>query len=405
MGRKPADAERRSRMAKKALTLSLLTLVLPLALAWSSGRQEAQPAPAVAPAATSAGKEDWNAIYAAAKGEGKVVIYSLSSRIFDAVDSFQAQYPGIEVEASDMTGNDQIDKLTREQAAGVFNADVLMLANGPTMMNEILPQGLVKNYVPQTLVDGKLTSDVVPAQFREPLLVHSLESKVVFYNFEKYPQSPVDTLWDLTRPEWKGKVQMKDPMLTEENLNLLQTIVQRADEMAQAYQKEFGKPIELSPGVKNAGYEFIQRLVRNGLVLTTSDGSASKAVGTAGQSDPPLGFCVASSKIRDNDNGQKLGIAWEAAPKVGITKENYLVMANKAPHPNAAKLMIRWLLGDANGAKGFEPWQVPGQWSCRSDVKPLLDIGLQDLKTCTWYVDYKWVYENGLEVRDFWMGL
>jgi iron(III) transport system substrate-binding protein len=390
---------------KRLLSVTLVVLLLPLAAIWAGGKQEptqAAPQPAAAAAAT---QEDWTLIYQAAKAEGKVVVYSLSSRIPEAVESFKAQYPEIQVEAADMTGNDQIDKLTREQAAGVFNADVLNLANGPTMFNEMLPQGLVVNYVPQTLVDGKASKDVIPAQFREPLLVHSLEAKVVFYNFEKYPQSPVDTLWDLTRPEWKGKVQMKDPMLTEENLNQLQTIVQHADEMAQAYQKEFGKPIELSPGVKNAGYEFIYRLVKNGLVLTTSDGTASKAVGTAGQSDPPLAFCNASSKMRDNEKGQKLAVPWALAPKVGITKENYLVMANKAPHPNAAKLMIQWLIGDANGAKGFAPWQVPGQWSSRTDVKPLLDIKLADLAKYTWYVDYKWVYDKGLEVRDFWMGL
>jgi iron(III) transport system substrate-binding protein len=43
--------------------------------------------------------EDWQAIYEAAKAEGKVVIYSLSSRIYQVVDAFKAAYPGIEVEA------------------------------------------------------------------------------------------------------------------------------------------------------------------------------------------------------------------------------------------------------------------------------------------------------------------
>jgi hypothetical protein len=33
--------------------------------------------------------EDWQAIYDAAKAEGKVVIYSLSSRIYQVVDAFK----------------------------------------------------------------------------------------------------------------------------------------------------------------------------------------------------------------------------------------------------------------------------------------------------------------------------
>jgi len=283
--------------------------------------------------------------------------------------------------------------------------DVLNLANGPTLFNELLPQGLVTNYVPQVLVDGKATEEIIPAEFREPLLVQTVESKVVFYNFQTYPEPPVDTLWDLTRLEWKGKVQMKDPMLTEENMNLLRTVVQNADQMAKAYEQEFGKPIELSPGIENAGYEFILRLVNNDLVLTTSDGNAAKAVGAADQSDPPLTLSVASSKMRYNEKGMKLAIAWQLQPKVGITKRNFLVMANNAPHPNAAKMLVRWLLGDAEGGAGMKPWLVPGQWPSRNDVKPVLDANLSDLGNYTWYIDYKYVYEKGLEVRDFWLSL
>lgn len=350
--------------------------------------------------------ENWDEIYKAAKSEGKVVIYSLSSRIFKAVKAFKEKYPGIEVEASDMRGNDQIEKLTREQAAGIYNVDVLFLANGPTLVNELLPNGLIKNYVPETLLGGQNAKDVIPQNFREPLLVHTIESKVVFYNFEAYSTAPVDTLWDLTRPEWRGKVQMKDPMLTEENMNLLMTIVQHADIMAKAYEQEFGEPIQLSEGVKNAGYEFIQRLVKNNLVLTSSDGTAAKAVGAPGQAKPPLTLSVASSKMRDNKRkGLKLAIAWDLNPKVGISKRNYIVMANKAPHPNAAKLLIQWMLGDEKGGKGMKPWFVAGQWPSREDVKPKIDITLSDLNRYTWFIDYKFVYKEGLTVRDFWMGL
>ncbi len=350
-------------------------------------------------------KEDWDAIYKAAKAEKKVVVYSLSSRIFKAVKSFKKKYPGIEIEASDMRGNDQIEKLTREQAAGLYNVDVMFLANGPTLVNELLPKGMIKNYVPETLLGGQASKDVIPEKFRRPLLVHSIESKVVFYNFEAYSKAPIDSLWDLTRPEWLGKVQMKDPMLTEENMNFIMTIVQHADLMAKTYQQEFGKPIKLSSGSKNAGYEFIRRLVKNKLVLTSSDGSAAKAVGAPGQTKPPLTLSVSSSKLRYNKKGMKLAIAWNVSPKVGISKTNYVIMANKAPHPNAAKLFIRWLLGDIKGGKGMKPWFVQGQWASRADVKAPIDITLSDLDRYTWFIDYKFVYEKGLEVRDFWMGL
>jgi iron(III) transport system substrate-binding protein len=107
------------------------------------------------------------------------------------------------------------------------------------------------------------------------------------------------------------------------------------------------------------------------IVLTSSDGNVSDAVGAPGQTFAPIGLCVASSKIRDNAKGKKLAIAWDVEPKFGIHKGNYLLIANNAPHPNAAKLLIRYLLGDAEGGKGMQPFYVPGQWPSRSDVKPL----------------------------------
>lgn len=397
------------RQMKKLFLLTLLIL-FSIGMLWAGGNQEAGTAPAEPAAAAEAPAqpevEDWDTIYEAAKTEGKVVIYSLSSRIFDAVEGFIEKYPGVEVEAIDMTGNEQVDKLTREQAAGVYNVDVLQLANGPTVLKELLPKGLLVNYIPQTLIDGVPTKDVIAKEFREPMLVHSLESKVVFYNTQTYPEAPVDTLWDLTKPEWRGRVQIKDPMLTEENLNFLQTVVQHADQMADAYEKEFGKPIELSRGIENAGYEFIKRLVDNDVVLTTSDGDAAKAVGAPDQDNPPLTLSVASSKLRYNDSkGTKLGVAWKVKPMVGITKTNHLLMAAHAPHPNAAKLLIRWLLGDAEGGAGMAPFNVPGGWASRSDVPPMADIGLDGLKDFTWFIDYDYVYSYGLAVRDFWLSL
>ncbi len=351
--------------------------------------------------------EDWDAIYEAAKAEGKVVIYSLSSRIFQVVDSFMAAYPGIQVEAYDMTDVEQVEKLIREQGAGIYNVDVVFLAGVTTLIKELLPQRRIWNYVPTTLLDGVVTAEVIPLEFREPLLHHSLEAKVVFYNFETYPDGcPVDNLWDLTRPEWRGRIQMKDPSLTEENINFLQTIVQHADAMATAYELEFGEPLVLSPGIPNAGYEWIKRIVDNQIVLTQSDGDASKAVGTPGQTNPPLTVSVSSSKIRDNAKGQKLAIGWDIAPVVGITKPNFMAIATRAPHPNAAKLLIRWMLGDAEGGAGYAPFYVQGQWSPRTDMPPTLpEVTLDFLKEKTWFLDPDWIYEHGLEVQDFWLSI
>ena len=391
-------------MFKKILAITIL-LILPFSLFAGGGKEAAAPSEkkAETQAAPAPAAEDWNAIYEAAKKEGKVVIYSLSSRIFDAVKEFNTLYPGIEVEAADLPTDQQVEKLKREQAAGLYNADVLMLADETSIMFDFLKKGLAENYVPSTLIDGKKTSDIIPEAYRKPVLLHSIEAKVIFYNTDSYTEAPVNNLWDFTRPEWKGKFQMKDPMQAAENLNFLQMVVKNSDAMAKAYEKEFGTKLVLSKGIENAGFEWIDRIVKNEIVLTNSDGTVSSAAGEPGQKNAPLGLCVASSKIRDNAKGKKLGIAWNVEPKFGIYKGNYMLMAKNAPHPNASKLLIRYMLGDAEGGKGMKPFYVPGQWAARSDIKPLADKPLAEVTNLSWGIDTDYVYYDGLKVRDFWL--
>lgn len=85
--------------------------------------------------------QDWTAIEAAARAEGQVVIYSVSSRIAKLVDGFKEAY-GIEIIGHDMPSDLQIEKLRREHNVGVHAVDVLFNAEAPLLLNEALPNGL-----------------------------------------------------------------------------------------------------------------------------------------------------------------------------------------------------------------------------------------------------------------------
>ena len=78
--------------------------------------------------------QDWAAIEKAAREEGQVVIYSVSSRIAKLVDGFQEKY-GIEIIGHDMPSDLQIEKLRREHNAGVHAVDVLFNAEAPLLLN------------------------------------------------------------------------------------------------------------------------------------------------------------------------------------------------------------------------------------------------------------------------------
>lgn len=57
-------------------------------------------------------------LYEKAKEEGKVTVYSISSRITKVANAFAEKYPGVEVEPFDISTNELLEKVTREYDAG-----------------------------------------------------------------------------------------------------------------------------------------------------------------------------------------------------------------------------------------------------------------------------------------------
>ena len=90
------------------------------------------------------------AIEAAAREEGTVTIYSVSSRIAKLVDSFQERY-GIEIVGYDIASDLQLEKLRREHNAGVHTVDVLFNSESSILLNEALPAKLVWNFIPESV--------------------------------------------------------------------------------------------------------------------------------------------------------------------------------------------------------------------------------------------------------------
>jgi len=337
-------------------------------------------------------------LYAAAKKEGKVVVYSMSSRIKNIKADFEKKYPGVIVEAYDMRNTEIFEKVEREHSAGIFNADVIFAKDSDgTMSNNFFKTGVVFSYVPKD-IGAKLDEE-----FKTPGLAIYNEMKVVFYNTEVWQKAPIDSWWDLTRPEWKGKIMTTNPMAAIETIGLFCSFVLHADEMAAAYKQEFGEAIKLSPGVENAGYEFMKRLAANDLVLTNSDQEVVDAIGAAGQKNPPIGIAT-SSKVRDKSKGLKLGIILDLKPRTSTKNPAYLNIVGGAPHVNAAKLLIRFMAGDSDGkGAGMVPFNVEGAWPTRKDMVSYDKSTLEGKNL--WSEDYDYNYYNSEKIISFWLSL
>lgn len=340
---------------------------------------------------------DEKALYEAAKQEGEVNIYSYSSRVFKFGETFEKQYPGIKVNGFDMDSPEIVTKVLAEQSAKNYVADIIFLKDPSTVINELYNKQLVVNYVPPDL------QTLIPPAYQEPLLVHHASVDALIYNNQKMSAPPVRSLWDLTKPEWRGRVIFPDPQKLSEYIEVLATIVQHADEMAAEYKKVFGQDIVLSAGVENAGYEWILRLLNNDAIIQGSTNDVAKAVGLSDQASPPIGF-TAYSRLRDKEKNPnlKFDVMVDVAPVMGVATDVVIGMVNQAKHPNAAKLLIHWMMGDAAGGRGYEPYYVLGNFPVRTDVPPPEgSSSLADLKL--WQADPNYVWNNGQKVLDFWV--
>ncbi|MBA4350585.1 MAG: iron ABC transporter substrate-binding protein, partial [Rhodobacter sp.] len=180
-----------------------------------------------------------------------------------------------------------------------------------------------------------------------------------------------DSLWDLTREEWKGRVVMVDPLQRGDYLDLMTEIVLQSDAMAAAYEAEFGMPIDLG-GAANAGEKFIADLFANDLILVGSTDDVNAAVGKTGQTNPPIGFTTYSDRRDNEDEGWSLQVANDVAPAPGIIFPAVVALATGAKNPAAARLAIDFLMGDDSetGGDGFKPFYVAGDYATRSDIVP-----------------------------------
>lgn len=83
-------------------------------------------------------------------------------------------------------------------------------------------------------------------------------------------------------------------------------------------------------------------------------------------------------------------------PVIGIFKSNYVAVANKAPHPNAAKLFIKFILTQ----EGFEPWNKVGTYPAVDGLQAWEGAPAVD-SIKVWASDDMFAWGNNSKVRDF----
>jgi iron(III) transport system substrate-binding protein len=348
-------------------------------------------------------EDDWAAIEAAAILEGKVTVYANSSGVEDLPDAWSALYPDIELDAADTDGIDT--KMAAEQESGNVIGDVWFNSSGHILYGQFVPNEWMWSFVPRDVTIPELTED-----YPFGIARHSVD--VIAYNPKFYPDGcPISNIWQLTEPEYYAKFFMEDPVADVSTMAKVATFVQNGDAMAQAYENLYGKPWtedELAAPddsgleVENAGYLFIKKLAYNHVVVL-DDGDMVDAAFAGLElpegEEPGFGWTGYSS-YKDTLKGElNMAPCFGMDPIMGIFKTSFLGIANMAPHPNAAKLFIRFILSE----EGYDPWNKIGTYpaveglSTHEDNMPLAEIMPQ-----VWEMDPIFDWANVSKVRDFW---
>jgi ABC-type Fe3+ transport system substrate-binding protein len=283
----------------------------------------------LAGAAVPASAQDasWDAVVAAAKQEGKVVVYNmaLGAPYFQAViKSFETTY-GIPVESLDLRASELVERIRTEQSAGRYLGDAEMVTT--TMIEEQLKNGDFIQKLPPIPNAANLRPPFKTTDFSVPAYVQPMG---ILINTRLVRGDDVPTSWnDLNAPKWKGKL-LSDDMRPLGSGNTLFAILQ-----------------------KSMGADFNEKLAEQKPVFSRDMRNDARRVA---RGEYPIYISQVFAFASDLKGlPVKVVVPKEGAPYAQMD----MAMLKGAPHPNAARLFMQHFLSVDSQALYANAWMLP----------------------------------------------
>lgn len=312
---------------------------------------------AVSLAAASASAEeafDLNALIEAAKKEAPITVYNSSGKIVAQAKTFSEKY-GVQATGIKANAPTTLEIVIREAQANNIKADVMILLDAPAGISQLIETGYAESWLPADLAKD------IPEMFQNPLVVYQ-EPTVWSYNTALNDSCPITNIWQLTEAKWKGKVAMQDPLGKPSYTDWFNQLEVHADKkIADAYQAQYGKPLETSEDSATAAW--VKAFAANGPLLTDSDGAAAESVGAPDAKENFVGM-LSTAKFRDNKDGMKLGLCTGLNPFSGWNYPSLGLIAKGTKSPNAAKLFIHYMMTE----EGMAAQAIDGKMSTNKTV-------------------------------------
>jgi iron(III) transport system substrate-binding protein len=357
-------------------TLWLLTLVIAVAGCTATAKPppeetarsaggSGQPALAVGEQAP----DDWEQVVQAARKEGRIVVAGPTGAANrEMLMRFPEFYPGIQLEYSSISGRDLPQRLLTERQAGQYLWDVHI--GGPnTIFGDLKPRGVLDPVRPAIRPDlqrdelwyGGFDFGWADLEQQYAFMFSINAATPAGVNRDFVSRQEFDHPRQLIDPRWKGRITMDDPTTTGAGARQFAVLLD-------AYGEDFGRRLlkDQEPVFTRERRQFIEWMVR-------------------GRYPIGIGAVTGGDLAIFLEQGLGRNIETLAPPELVMLSPGpgTMSLVNRAPHPNAARVFINWVLS----REAQELWGKTQYNSRRTDVAPSVPEEFPDpqhLKSMVW---------------------
>lgn len=291
----------------------------------------------------------------AARKEGNITVYASVGTTYRQmdVDAFQQAFPGMTVDAIFVSSAERMSRINLERQAGKYLADVTI--SGTSDLVTTLKDANILQPLKPFLALPEVTTEANWLQSKlwwsdsaEPYTTLEFEGNVnpiMFVNPKLVDPNQFKSYWDLLDPKWKGK--------------MVSTDIRNPGKGADPARFTYKNP--------DLGAPFLTRLFSETNVKLSDD--QTQMVNWVAQGTYPIGLFLSTTEAL---LGKKQGLDIVPVPPEQFKEgadlgpgAGAVAVFDKAPHPNAAKLYVNWLLSK----QGQMTWQrIIGDPSLRIDI-------------------------------------
>jgi iron(III) transport system substrate-binding protein len=277
-------------------------------------------------------QSEWERTVQGAKKEGGLSLYLLQGdgELNNLAQLFQKKYPEINVATTLGRGNTLAPRIMAERRAGKYLVDVYI--SGVTTAYEVFYRGKILDSVRAALILPEVVDETkwwhgqhqyVDPENRYIFLYLGNLGEYVSYNTKLVEAGEIRSYWDFLQPKWKGRILSRDPKISGS---------QRIGLRMYYHTPELGG-------------EFIRRLYGEMDVTLTREIRQA----TDWLANGKFAICFFCSEIL-KVKAQGLAVdefhtaRWKESRAISAGNMGSIAMPAEAPHPNAARLFVNWLL-------------------------------------------------------------